>query len=84
MLQARWRLISQRLMRTTGIIPVDPLGDSSPCFLKTGEIVLPNAFFLQTPKEALIDAVLFRRIRLMVEKEFFVVKKARKEYHCQR
>ena len=50
-------------MRTAGIIPVDPLGDCSSCFLKTGEIVLPNAFFLQAPKEAFNDSVLFWRVR---------------------
>lgn len=50
-------------MRTAGIIPVDPLGDRAPCFLKTGEIVLPDTFFLQAPKEAFNDTVLFRRVR---------------------
>ena len=49
-------------MRTAGIIPLDPFGDRTPCFLKAGEIVLPNAFFLQAPEEAFNDAVLFRRV----------------------
>ncbi len=42
-------------MGTTGMIPVDPLSDRAPGFLKTGEIMLPNAFFLQAPKEAFYD-----------------------------
>ncbi len=51
------------MMGTAGIRPIDPLADRAPGFLKTGEIVLPNAFFLQAPKEAFYDAVLFRRVR---------------------
>ena len=50
-------------MGMAGIIPADPLGARAPCFLKTGEIVLPDAFFLQTPKEAFNNTVLFRRVR---------------------
>ncbi len=48
-------------MRAAGVIPIDPLADRAPGFLKTAEIVLPNAFPLQAPKEAFYDAVLFRR-----------------------
>ena len=50
-------------MWSTSVVPSDPLTDRVPCFLKTGEIVLPNALFLQAPKEALNDTVLFRCIR---------------------
>ena len=57
------RFVSQRLMRTAGVIPIDPLADRAPGFLKTAEIVLPNAFLLQAPKKAFYDAVLFRCVR---------------------
>ena len=50
-------------MRTTCVVPIDPLGNCAPCFLKTGKIVLPNAFFLQAPKETFYDAILLRRVR---------------------
>ena len=42
------------------MILVDPLGDRAPCFLKTAEIVLPNAFFLQAPKSGMITRDAFR------------------------
>ncbi len=58
------RFISQRLMRTTGIIPIDPLADRAPGFLKTAEIVLPNTFFLQTPKEAFYENNLFKEYKM--------------------
>src|SRR5271163_103436 len=55
--------ITEGLVRALGIIPMDPLSNGVARFGEGAEVVLPDAFFLETAKEAFDDAVLLRCIR---------------------
>src|SRR5262245_14833712 len=49
-------------MRTPFVVPADPPPHSAARLHEAREAVLPDAFFLQAPKEALHDPVLLRRV----------------------
>src|ERR1700733_13159442 len=49
-------------MRTSGVIPFDPVGNSSTSFGEAAKIMQPDALFLETTKEALDEAVLLWRV----------------------
>ena len=49
-------------MRSSLVVPVEPVPNDPPRLLKRLERVLPDALLLQTPKEPFNDPVLFRRI----------------------
>src|SRR5262245_66614348 len=54
--------IAQRLVRALLVVPADPRAQLAPRVVEAGEVVLPDAFLLQTAEEALDDAVLLRRV----------------------
>ena len=45
------------------VIPLDPFGNYSLRFFKGPEIMLPDAFFLETSEESLDNSILLRRVR---------------------
>src|SRR5258708_36345846 len=49
-------------MRTPGVVPFDPLGNSSASFGEAAKVMQPDALFLETTKEALDEAILLWRI----------------------
>ena len=55
--------ISQCPMRAIVVVPLHPVPDDSPRFLKRLERVLPDALFFETAKEPFDDPVLLRRVR---------------------
>ena len=50
-------------MRAIVVVPLHPVPDDSPRFLKRLERVLPDALFFETAKEPFDDPVLLRRVR---------------------
>src|SRR5580693_2167039 len=49
-------------MRTPGVVPFDPLGNSGASFGEAAEIVQPDALLFKATKEALDETILLRRI----------------------
>ena len=49
-------------MRTSGVVPFDPVGNSSASFGEAAEVVQPDTFFFETTEEALDEPVLLRRV----------------------
>jgi hypothetical protein len=47
---------------TSGVLPLDPLSDGGASFSEAGEVLEPDAILLETPKEALDEAILLGRI----------------------
>jgi len=50
-------------VRTPGVVPFDPPGNGSARFGETAEVMQPDALLLETPKEALDEAILLWRVR---------------------
>ena len=56
-------VIAQGLMRTFGVVPMDPCGNALLGFYERVELVLPHTLLLQRAKPALDQPILFRCIR---------------------
>src|ERR1700722_3457970 len=54
--------ITECLVRTPGVVPFDPLGNGSAGVGEAAEVMQPDALLLETPKEALDEAVLLWRV----------------------
>ena len=50
------------MVRSLGVVPLDPLSNGSAGFGEVAEVVLPNTLLLETAKEALHEPVLLRRL----------------------
>ena len=55
--------IAECLVRTAGVVPLNPLSNGAPSFGEAAKVMQPDTLLFKTTKEALDETILLRRIR---------------------